>query len=93
MYTIVHHHHHPNYHPIILYHRLVMIILLLFEDRNKRKLVVHDIESLYLCHFHSQIVDNYTHSDIHTLNNYFDDLENELNIINHPLPKYVRDYS
>eukprot|EP01083_Nonionella_stella_P227250 806458_1 len=88
---------------MLLYHlimqqtqSILMLNMYLIKDRDRRKIIVHDIETLYLCHLHSEIIDNHMHSDIHTFNNYFDDVENEineLNIVNHPLPKYVRDYS
>ncbi len=44
-------------------------------------------------HLHSEIIDNYTNSNAHAFNNYFNDLENELNVINQPLPQYVRNYT
>ncbi len=51
------------------------------------------METFYLNHFDFEIIEKYTNSNAHAFNNYFDDLENDLNIINKPLPQYVRDYN
>eukprot|EP01083_Nonionella_stella_P274672 932503_1 len=69
------------------------------ESRNARKRATHDIEALYLSHFHSQIIDGhsdhigYNSNNINKCNYYFDGIEHELYNDHHLLPSYARKFN
>ncbi len=61
------------------------------ESRTARKIATHDIEALYLSHFHSQIINNKLNID--DCNYYFNDIEHELYSADHLLPSYARQFA